>query len=209
MFIGHMEELRWDAEHDVPFKWPASEDKVDWEFEEIDEIELGVLEVAMMYHWNYPEPPPRYPDGANGRGKRRQLFPVPHRSSLPQPLPFYNLQPPPNVNDANDAVALTSDEFIIPKHWFYEVVPKKKHTPLPHMKARRRNPVGWGFCVEERYSISWVVIVVLATLPTGAFGFALAWCIIHGPTFWGMSSAVTALFMMGFTLWLARMKDSK
>lgn len=223
MFVDHKGELQWNAEHDVPFQWPDSADKEDWEFQEdIDDMEIGVLEAAMMDHWNHPKRPPLFRDSADNRGKRSLPLPVLHRSCPPGPLPFYNLNPPPNLNDANHAtelltgnfqgnndVALTSDEFRIPRYWFYDVIPKKKDKQLLDITAKKRNRVGWGICIEERYSISWVVIVVFATLPTGGFGFALAWCIIHGPTFWGMSSAVTALFMMGYTLWVARMKDSK
>jgi hypothetical protein len=233
VFVDHKEELQWDAEHDVPFKWPDSADKEDWEFrEDIDDIELGVLEAAMMDHWNHPKSPPLSRDSADNKEKR-SLFnglrlPVPHRSCPPE-LPFFNelslipnsenvveLSTSGNFQENNENVAPTSDEFITPtqlKYWFYESIPKKKDKPLPHTRAKeemkKKNLVGWGFCIEERYSVSWVVIVLFTILPTGGFGFALAWCIIHGPTFWGMSSAVTALFMMGLTLWVARMKDSK
>jgi hypothetical protein len=221
--VNHKKELQWVAEYDGPFEWPDSKDKEDWEFREgIDDFEIRLLEAYMMNHWNHPRHPPSFRDSADNRGERRLLLPVPHRSCRPGPLPFYNLNPPPNVNDAshaiellttnfqeNNDVALTSDELIIPEDWFYDVIPKKKGKQLPYIRAERRYLVGWGVCIEECYSISWVVILVFATLPTGGFGFALAWCIIHGPTFWGMSSAVIALFMMGFTLWAARMKDSK
>jgi hypothetical protein len=231
VFVDHKEELQWDAEHDVTFKWPDSTDKEDWEFrEDIDDIELGVLEVAMMDHWNHPKSPPL---SSADNGEKRCLFrglrlPVPHRSCLPG-LPFFNeLNPIPNsenvrkpstsgsLQENNKNVAPTSDEFITPsqlKYWFYESIPKKKDKPLPHKRdkevKKKKKLVGWGFCIEERYSVSWVVIVLFAILPTGGFGFALAWCIIYGPTFWGMSSAVTALFMMELTLWVARMKDTK
>jgi hypothetical protein len=233
VFVDHNRELQWDAGHDFPFQWPDSTDKEDWEFREgIDDLQLGLLETAMMDHWNHPKSLP-LPRDIPHKTEKRSWFngpslPLPHRSCLSE-LPFFNERNPTpnaenvmelytrgNFQESNENVAPTTDEFIPPnplKYWFYESIPKKKGQQLPHTRAKEetknKSLVGWGFCIEERYSVSWVVIALFAFLPTGGFGFALAWCIIHGPTFWGMSSATTALFMMGFALWVARMKDSK
>lgn len=68
--------------------------------------------------------------------------------------------------------------------------------------------VGWGFCIEESFSVLWYAIVLIALLPTASIGFAIGWWVVYSPTMFGMASAFIGLCSFGFTLWVARMKGS-
>jgi hypothetical protein len=90
--------------------------------------------------------------------------------------------------------------------WVFHSTPKKLKEKLTWTSGHCPPP-GWGICVEEKFSVPWYVIAFLSLIPTITIGFAVGWWVHHGPTTFGVASAVIGWLSFIFTLWVAISKD--